>query len=135
MLTLSQSVVTTDTDYGTALLDERSGRYWTLNPTATLVLRVLLNGGDPPRAARALADQYDVTPAMAEADVDKLVDDLCGAGLLTDASDGVDTAGGPDTQLRPARSAGAHRRHGSRRAPWWPFDRDTQRGAAQGGRR
>ena len=57
MLTLNRSVVSTDTDYGTALLDEQSGRYWTLNPTASLVLRVLLDGGDPPQAARVLLDQ------------------------------------------------------------------------------
>ncbi|ADP78329.1 lasso peptide biosynthesis PqqD family chaperone [Pseudofrankia inefficax] len=88
MLTLNRSVVSTDTDYGTALLDERSGRYWTLNPTAALALRVLLDGGDPPQAARALLDQYDVAPATARADVDKLVDDLQAAGLITGSVSG-----------------------------------------------
>jgi hypothetical protein len=82
MLTLNREVVTTDTDYGTALLDQRSGRYWTLNPTAALILRVLLSGGDPPRAARALLDEYDVAPATARADVDRLVGELRTAGLL-----------------------------------------------------
>lgn len=88
MLTLNRSVVSTDTDYGTALLDERSGRYWTLNSTAALALRVLLDGGDPPAAARALLDQYDVAPATARADVDKLVDELCAAGLVTGSVSG-----------------------------------------------
>ncbi|WP_084010613.1 lasso peptide biosynthesis PqqD family chaperone [Pseudofrankia sp. DC12] len=88
MLTLNGSVVSTDTDYGTALLDERSGRYWTLNPTASLALRVLLDGGDPPQAARALLDQYDVAPATARADVDKLVDELRAADLVTGSVSG-----------------------------------------------
>ncbi|MBL7496111.1 lasso peptide biosynthesis PqqD family chaperone [Frankia sp. CNm7] len=83
MLTLSQQVVSTDTDFGTALLDQRSGRYWTLNPTAALALRVLLDGGDQAHAARALLDEYDVAPATARADVDRLVDELSVAGLVT----------------------------------------------------
>ena len=34
-LTLRPGVSTADTDYGTTLLDEDSGEYFTLNPTAT----------------------------------------------------------------------------------------------------
>jgi hypothetical protein len=128
MLTLNRSVVSTDTDYGTALLDERSGRYWTLNPTAALALRVLLDGGDPPAAARALLDQYDVAPATARADVDKLVDELCAAGLVTgsvsgsgiEPPPGLASPGGrtPSGATRPGGGAGAtvvrsHRRSGS----------------------
>ena len=44
-LTLRPGVSTADTDYGTTLLDERSGEYFTLNPTGALVLRTLLGGG------------------------------------------------------------------------------------------
>jgi PqqD family protein of HPr-rel-A system len=83
MLTLSRSVVSTETDYGTALLDQRSGRYWTLNPTATVILRVLLDGGDRSRAVHALLDQFDVEPDTARADVDLLIIQLRSAGLVT----------------------------------------------------
>ncbi|MDT3443618.1 MULTISPECIES: lasso peptide biosynthesis PqqD family chaperone [unclassified Pseudofrankia] len=109
MLTLSGSVVSTDTDYGTALLDQRSGRYWTLNPTATLILRVLLDGGDPPRAARVLLDRFDVAPETARADVDLLVDQLRSAGLVTGSVPGAEPATSQGTAPRPGRRASTPR--------------------------
>ena len=45
MLQLRDGVSAADTDYGMALLDEDSGQYWNLNPTAALALRTLLAGG------------------------------------------------------------------------------------------
>jgi hypothetical protein len=45
MLQLRDGVSAADTDYGMALLDEDSGQYWNLNPTAALALRTLLDGG------------------------------------------------------------------------------------------
>ena len=38
-LKLRDGVSAADTDYGIALLDEDSGQYWILNPTAALALR------------------------------------------------------------------------------------------------
>ncbi|MBL7490376.1 lasso peptide biosynthesis PqqD family chaperone [Frankia sp. AgB1.9] len=115
MLTLNRSVVSTETDYGTALLDERSGRYWTLNPTAALALRVLLDGGDPPQAARALLDQYDVAPATARADVDKLVDDLQSAGLIIGSvsGSGIEPPAGTPSPASGGSAAGASAAGGS----------------------
>ncbi|MFC0114005.1 lasso peptide biosynthesis PqqD family chaperone [Kibdelosporangium aridum] len=63
MLELREDVSLTDTDYGTVLLDERSGEYWMLNPTAALVLRTLLAGGTSEDAANQLATEFDVDPA------------------------------------------------------------------------
>ena len=51
-LTLRAGVSTADTDYGTTLLDEGSGDYFTLNPSAALVLRTLLAGGTAAEAVR-----------------------------------------------------------------------------------
>ena len=51
-LKLRPGVSTADTDYGTTLLDEDSGEYFTLNPTGALVLRTLLDGGTPTRPRR-----------------------------------------------------------------------------------
>jgi hypothetical protein len=115
MLTLKRSVVSTETDYGTALLDERSGRYWTLNPTAALALRVLLDGGDPPKAARALLDHYDVAPATARADVDKLVDDLQSAGLITGSvsGSGIEPPAGTPSPASGGPAAGGSATGGS----------------------
>lgn len=83
-LTLRPGVSTADTDYGTTLLDEHSGEYFTLNPTGALVLRTLLGGGTAADAARALTEQYDVDPATADEDVAELVGGLRSARLVAD---------------------------------------------------
>ena len=83
-LTLRTGVSTADTDYGTTLLDEDSGEYFTLNPTGSRVLRTLLTGGTAEQAARALAEQYAVAADTADRDVADLVAGLRAAGLVTD---------------------------------------------------
>ena len=83
-MTLRRGVSGTDTDYGTTLLDEDSGEYFTLNPTGSLVLRTLLAGGSSEQAARALTEQYEVAPDTADQDVADLVAELRSAGLVTD---------------------------------------------------
>ena len=83
-LTLRPGVSTADTDYGTTLLDEDSGEYFTLNPTGSLVLRTLLTGGTAEQAARALAEQYAVAADTADRDVADLVAGLRAAGLVAD---------------------------------------------------
>jgi len=104
MLTLSRSVVSTETDYGTALLDQRSGRYWTLNPTATVILQVLLDGGDRSRAVHALLDQFDVEPDTARADVDLLIIQLRAAGLVTAHAPAAEAGAGQPVGGQPGTS-------------------------------
>jgi hypothetical protein len=81
-LRLRDGVSSADTDYGIILLDEDSGRYWNLNPTAALALRTLLDGGSPADAARQLTERYEVDAGIAGRDVQELVDELRGAGLV-----------------------------------------------------
>ncbi|MEE1943205.1 lasso peptide biosynthesis PqqD family chaperone [Streptomyces sp. TRM 70361] len=83
-LTLRSGVLMTDTEYGTALLDERSGEYWTLNPTAAAVLRVLLEGRSAGQAVTALTGEYDVSPREAEQDVARILAELREARLVSD---------------------------------------------------
>ena len=83
-LTLRPGVSTADTDYGTTLLDEDSGEYFTLNPTATLVLKTLLSGRTPEQAAQALTEQYAVDAETAARDVADLIDGLRSAQLVAD---------------------------------------------------
>jgi hypothetical protein len=83
-LTLRPGVSTADTDYGTTLLDEDSGEYYTLNPSATLVLRTLLGGGTPEQAARVLTEQYAVDAQTAGQDVADLMGGLRSARLVAD---------------------------------------------------
>ncbi|MER6423557.1 lasso peptide biosynthesis PqqD family chaperone [Streptomyces sp. NPDC001137] len=76
-------ISTAETDYGTVLLDERAGTYWELNPTATLVVRTLLNGGEEADAAAALVREFDIDGAQALQDVEVLVGHLREAGLAS----------------------------------------------------
>jgi hypothetical protein len=77
------NVSTAETDYGTVLLDERVGAYWELNPTATLIVRTLLDGGEESDAAGALVREFDIDQAQALQDVETLVAQLRGSGLAT----------------------------------------------------
>ena len=80
---LRRGVSTADTDYGTTLLDEDSGEYFTLNPSAALVLRTLLGCGTAAEAARALTAEYAVDTDTADRDVADLMAELRSAGLVT----------------------------------------------------
>ncbi|MFB8183313.1 lasso peptide biosynthesis PqqD family chaperone [Streptomyces sp. NPDC055966] len=82
-LRFRSQVSTVDTEYGTVLLDERTGAYWQLNPTGAAVVRMLLDGYDPEQAAAALTEKYDVDAEQARRDVAALVDGLRGAELVT----------------------------------------------------
>ncbi|MGH2705904.1 MAG: lasso peptide biosynthesis PqqD family chaperone [Actinomycetota bacterium] len=79
---LRRKVSIAEVEYGTALLDEERGQYWTLNPTGALILQTLLGGGSLELAAQVLTDEYEVDLETAGEDVQALVDDLSSAGLL-----------------------------------------------------
>jgi len=81
-LALRDGVAAADTDYGITLLDADSGQYWTLNPTAALALRTLLDGGTSAQAAQALTEEYAVDAGTAGRDVETLVSELHEAGLV-----------------------------------------------------
>ncbi|MEU1376222.1 lasso peptide biosynthesis PqqD family chaperone [Streptomyces triculaminicus] len=84
MLTLKPGVLLTETEYGLALLDQESAEYWTLNPTAAVVLRTLLDGDGPERAVEILTTRYeDVDAELAAEDVTRIVGELRDAGLIT----------------------------------------------------
>ncbi|MEU7472677.1 lasso peptide biosynthesis PqqD family chaperone [Streptomyces sp. NPDC044984] len=76
-------VSTAETDYGTVLLNERAGDYWELNPTATLVVRTLMDGGEIADAAAVLVREFDIERPQALRDVEALVRDLREAGLAS----------------------------------------------------
>ncbi|MDH6547176.1 lasso peptide biosynthesis PqqD family chaperone [Streptomyces sp. SAI-041] len=82
-LRFGDDVSTAETDYGTVLLDERAGAYWELNPTATLVVRTLLDGGEESDAAAALVREFDIDQAQAVQDVETLVRELRNSGLAS----------------------------------------------------
>ncbi|GCD40719.1 lasso peptide biosynthesis PqqD family chaperone [Streptomyces paromomycinus] len=83
MYALKPGVLLTETEYGMALLDQKSAEYWTLNPTAAVVLQTLLDGHGVGRAVQALTGRYeDVDTELATQDVTRIIDDLRSAGLI-----------------------------------------------------
>ncbi|MFI9770175.1 lasso peptide biosynthesis PqqD family chaperone [Streptomyces sp. NPDC052415] len=82
-LRFGPDVSTAETDYGTVLLDQRSGNYWELNPTGTLVVKTLLEGGEEAAAVDALVTEFDIDRTRAEQDVTALVQELRKSGLAT----------------------------------------------------
>ncbi|MCC5037071.1 lasso peptide biosynthesis PqqD family chaperone [Streptomyces sp. WAC 00631] len=82
-LQFAADVSTAETDYGTVLLDQRSGRYWELNPTGTLVVKALLRGADEKDAVEALVAEFEIEREQAAHDVAALVETLRDSGLVT----------------------------------------------------
>ncbi|MFF3484195.1 lasso peptide biosynthesis PqqD family chaperone [Streptomyces sp. NPDC002701] len=82
-LRFGANVSAAETDYGTVLLDERAGEYWELNPTATLVVKMLMAGRDEADAVTAVTNEFDIDLAQARQDVDALVRQLRTSGLAT----------------------------------------------------
>ncbi|MGH8899464.1 MAG: lasso peptide biosynthesis PqqD family chaperone [Egibacteraceae bacterium] len=82
-LRLRADVSTTQTDEGMVLLDERAGRYWQLNRTGALILRILLDGAALQDAAKTLAERHAVSAEQAAMDVTALVERLQTTGLVT----------------------------------------------------
>ncbi|MFJ3224839.1 lasso peptide biosynthesis PqqD family chaperone [Streptomyces sp. NPDC086783] len=81
-MTLRPGVVAADTEYGMALLDQNSGEYFTLNPTAALIVRTLLEGTTREQAVSTLTEKYAVSPEQVEEDIDRILDELRMAQLL-----------------------------------------------------
>ncbi|MEV5594679.1 lasso peptide biosynthesis PqqD family chaperone [Streptomyces sp. NPDC052496] len=83
MYALKPGVLLTETEYGMALLDQKSAEYWTLNPTAAVVLQALLDGHGIGQAVETLTGRYeDVDTDLATQDVTRIIDDLRSAGLI-----------------------------------------------------
>ncbi|MEU2853625.1 lasso peptide biosynthesis PqqD family chaperone [Streptomyces syringium] len=78
----AKDVSTAKTDYGTVLLDQRSGQYWELNPTGTLVVQTLMDGGGETDAVDAVVAEFAVDRSRAAEDVSTLIGQLRQAGLV-----------------------------------------------------
>ncbi|MBV9024428.1 MAG: lasso peptide biosynthesis PqqD family chaperone [Streptomycetaceae bacterium] len=79
---LHPDVSMTDTDDGTVLLHQRTGRYWQLNITGSKVLHRLLDGESPETIAAGFAAAHGIDPQRAEHDVSAVIHQLCSAELV-----------------------------------------------------
>jgi hypothetical protein len=81
---LAPDVSMTEDETGAVLLDQRTGRYWTMNDTGVLVLRRVLGGSTLEQATTELCAGYSGTdPDRAARDARALLDQLRAAGLVT----------------------------------------------------
>ncbi|WP_329787355.1 lasso peptide biosynthesis PqqD family chaperone [Lentzea sp. DG1S-22] len=67
---------------GMVVLDERTGRYWQLNPTAAYVLERLAAGDTADQIAERIAASAGVDVADVRSDVDVFVGHLRSADLI-----------------------------------------------------
>jgi len=82
MPTLRTGVATTATSDGLVLLDERTGRYWQLNPNGSRVLSALLAGVEPGRVAEDFAAEYRIDLDQARRDVAAVTEMLYSSNLV-----------------------------------------------------
>ncbi|WP_328497351.1 lasso peptide biosynthesis PqqD family chaperone [Streptomyces sp. NBC_00414] len=80
---VSEHVSTASTEYGTVLLDERTGHYWQLTPSASFVMARLQEGDGVEEAVAALTHTYDVDEETARRDTLALIDRLRSLGVVT----------------------------------------------------
>lgn len=81
-VSIARDITVTPMEAGAVVLDGRRGRYWQLNGTGAVVIRVLLEGKAPADAARRLSENGAVTAEQAMADVLSLIDALTEAKLV-----------------------------------------------------
>lgn len=81
MWQLAESVHPALTDEGGAILDERTGRWTHLTPTASAALMLLLAGTTEEEAAGQYAQRYGIDATQAAIDVRTVTDALTARGL------------------------------------------------------
>ncbi len=79
---IPEDVLSRDLDGEAVLLDLRSGHYFGLNSTGSLVWSMLRDGLEPDAMAQRLAGEYEIDLARARADVEAFISTLFERGLL-----------------------------------------------------
>ncbi|WP_242911014.1 lasso peptide biosynthesis PqqD family chaperone [Actinomadura terrae] len=75
-------VTLTDTGQGLVLLNERTGRYWSLNGTGRAVLLMLADGATPEEAVDSLTRQHPDFADRITSDVEALIKSLLAEKVL-----------------------------------------------------
>ena len=64
------------------LLNLRTKQYYQLNATAAVIWTSLEQALEPPRIVDALVEEFAVDPATAEAEMERVIEDLRARGLV-----------------------------------------------------
>lgn len=83
--TIPDNITWKNLDVGVVLLNLESGAYYTLNETASIVWRELLEGHDETQIVSALENEYEADQATLDADVREQLQFFVDEGLLLSA--------------------------------------------------
>jgi hypothetical protein len=81
-VSICQDVVSEVADGEVVLLDLKRGIYYALDPVGSRFWGLLQGGVDLEAARQSLLAEYDVTPEQLARDLDHLLEDLSGRGLI-----------------------------------------------------
>jgi len=70
--------------FGGVLFETRSEKVYTLNPTATAVIRALESGAAPSEIADRIKAEFEGNAVLIEQEINALLADLRGKGLVED---------------------------------------------------
>ena len=76
-----------EVDSETLLLDLRASKYLSINPSATVLWRLLSEGTTTEALVAALVDRYQIDQAQAAADVDEFLADCRARELISEIPD------------------------------------------------
>jgi len=79
---VSSSVLSREVQGEAVLLHLDSGEYFGLDPVATRIWQLIGEKGDLEAVEEALADEYDVDPSVAAADLRRILDELLQKRLI-----------------------------------------------------
>ncbi len=81
-LTIPDHVMSRQVGEDTVILDLGSGTYFGLDPIGARVWQLLADGTNVKQVVTTLLAEFDVAPEQLQQDVEALVDDLVGRGLV-----------------------------------------------------
>jgi hypothetical protein len=81
-----------DSEDGTTLLDLRSGRYYRLNVTASMIWRGLIEGKGPDEIVRILLTHHKLPELQLKRDLVTFIDKLVQLGYIQQVLEGKSTA-------------------------------------------
>lgn len=82
MIRIPESLAASRLDDELVLLDEKTGRYFGLNPVGSRIFQLLKNLGEQEEVVAALHVEYDAPEERLRADVAAFIDTLSRRGLI-----------------------------------------------------
>jgi hypothetical protein len=82
-VTLSPDVISQEVSGETVLLDLESENYFGLDEVGTRIWQLIQVSGDLQGVFNTLLDEYEVAPARLQEDLDTLLTEITGLGLVT----------------------------------------------------